>query len=76
MEVQEKNPIGQLLIALDNGVALFVTQKVFGMTVVPILVIFLYLYNKKIALSAIVGVTIFQLWLLWYLTMANGRQTI
>jgi len=64
----EMNPIGRLLLETSDGnVALFMLCKVMGLVAVLGILVVLYNYKKRIAWGCIVGVSIFQLWLLWYL---------
>ena len=64
----ELNPLGKILIEYNGGsVALFMFCKVVGLIVVLGLLIILYHYKKRIAWLSILGVFIFQVWLLWYL---------
>ena len=64
----ELNPLGKILIESDGGsVALFMFCKVVGLVVALGLLVILYHYKKRIAWLSILGVFIFQAWLLWYL---------
>jgi len=72
----ELNPIGKFLIKASNGdVALFMFCKVMGLVVVLGILAILYNYKKRIAWCSIIGVAIFQFWLLWYLNWA-GPSTV
>ena len=49
--------------------------KVAGLVVVLGVLVILYHYRKRLAWAAILGVSVFQFWLLWYLNAA-GPSTI
>ena len=67
MEI-ELNPLGRFLIEISDGdIALFMFYKVIGLVVVLGILTILYNYRRRIAWASILGVCIFQLWLLWYL---------
>jgi len=64
----EINPLGRFLLETSDGnVALFMLCKVMGLVAVLGILAVLYNYKRRIAWGCIVGVSIFQLWLLWYL---------
>ena len=64
----EKNPIGLMLMDLDEGgVALFMGLKRLGTCSVLGILFVLWTYNKKRALAVIAGVSAFQIGLLYYL---------
>ena len=68
----ELNPLGKILIEYNGGsVALFMFCKVVGLVIVLGLLIILYHYKKRIAWLSILGVFIFQIWLLWYLNAVS-----
>ena len=72
----ELNPIGKFLIGVSGGdIALFMFCKVVGLVVVLGILTILYHYRKRLAWAIILGVSIFQFWLLWYLNAA-GPSTI
>ncbi len=72
----ELNPIGKFLITVAGGdIALFMFCKVAGLVVVLGILVILYHYRKRLAWAAILGVSVFQFWLLWYLNAA-GPSTI
>lgn len=67
----ERNPIGRVLLELQGGqVWLFVVVKLAGTAIVCATLIMLYEYHRRIALASAVGVTVFQLTLFVYLTIA------
>ena len=69
----ELNPVGRFLIEFSNGdIALFMFCKIIGLVVVLGFLVILYNYRRRIAWISILGVSIFQLWLLWYLNAAGG----
>lgn len=64
----ELNPIGVLLMNMDNGgVALFMSLKLIGTTVALWLMGVLYCTKRKLAVSVTIGVAIFQLGLAAFL---------
>tara|TARA_R110002051_G_scaffold256769_1_gene315840 strand:+ start:387 stop:896 length:510 start_codon:yes stop_codon:yes gene_type:complete len=68
----ELNPMGKFLINIASGdIALFMCFKVAGLVVVLGLLTVLYSYKKRLAWMSIVGVAIFQFWLLWYLNVGE-----
>ena len=72
----ELNPVGQFLIRVSNGdVALFMFCKVMGLVVVLGILAILYSYKRRIAWYSIIGVAVFQFWLLWYLN-AGDESTL
>ena len=72
----ELNPIGRFLINVTSGdIALFMCCKVIGLVAVLGLLVVLYNHKKRLAWLSIIGVSIFQFWLLWYLN-AGEESTI
>ena len=68
----ELNPMGKFLINISSGdIALFMCLKVIGLVVVLGLLTVLYTYKKRLAWMSIIGVAIFQFWLLWYLNVGE-----
>ena len=68
----ELNPMGKFLINIASGdIALFMCLKVVGLVVVLGLLTVLYNYKKRLAWMSIIGVAIFQFWLLWYLNVGE-----
>jgi hypothetical protein len=67
----EENPLGRWLIELDNGdVALFMTAKMIGTTVVLLLLPALYRYRRRIGMATVGGLASMQASLFCYLTFA------
>ena len=68
----ELNPIGKFLIGVSGGdIALFMFCKVVGLVVVLGALAILYHYRNRLAWAIILGVSVFQFWLLWYLNAAG-----
>ena len=68
MDEVEKNPIGVYLIQLDNGdVSLFIGLKFISTFCVLAVLYGLYYKFPKTMIYAVIGVAIFQVWLLFYL---------
>ena len=68
----ELNPIGKFLIRVAGGdIALFMFCKVVGLVVVLGALAILYHYKRRLAWATILGVSVFQFWLLWYLNAAG-----
>lgn len=64
----EENPIGQWLLAKDNGdVALFMGVKMAGTTLALGVLIFLYHYQRRLAWISVITLTVLQFCLLHYL---------
>ena len=64
----ELNPVGRALIRLDDGsVALFMSVKLIGTSIVLGVLPLIYLIHKRVGFMVLIGVTAFQAWLLWFL---------
>jgi hypothetical protein len=71
LRYQELNPIGRLLMAVDNGnVAIFMGAKVLGTLIVIGTVQMLYLYKRHVALAVASALAVIQLLVAAYLTLA------
>lgn len=71
MSQAELNPVGQLLIAWNNGgVAYLLIAKLAGTIIASSWMVMLYESNPRRGLLIIVPVAAFQLWLLLFLTFA------
>lgn len=67
----EENPIGRLLIEMDGGdVALFMTVKMIGTTLVLLSLPYLRRRDAKLGWVSISCVAAFQTWLFFYLNYA------
>ena len=63
----ERNPIGQYLLAKDNGsVALFMTAKMAGLWIICLVLIYLYKWRPKYALFSAFILSAIQLVLVFY----------
>jgi len=63
----EKNPLGQYLLAKDNGsVALFMTAKMAGLWIICLVLISLYKWRPKYALFSAFILSAIQLMLVFY----------
>jgi len=66
----ELNPLGQLIMEADNeNVALFMGLKTFGTFLVLGFLIIFYRLRRRLAWGVIIGVFLFQVWLLFFLTL-------
>lgn len=78
LKYMEQNPVGRWMMQLDqvkNGsmpdLTLFLSAKSIGTLVVLIVLAVLYHRRRRIGHPVAVGVSSFQVLLLWYLTMAT-----
>lgn len=66
--LHEKNPLGLLLIGADHGsVALFMTVKMMGLWLIFFITLGLYRWKKPYGLSAMLLLSLIQLYLVMYL---------
>jgi len=71
----ELNPLGQLIMEADNeNVALFMGLKTFGTFLVLGFLIIFYRMNRKLSWGVIIGVFLFQVWLLFFLTLYESEN--
>lgn len=67
--LNELNPLGMWLIAVDNGdIALFMAVKMFGTCIAFMLASAFFFYSRRMGLVASVSLAAFQLGLLLFLT--------
>ena len=65
--LHEKNPLGLLLLVADSGsVALFMTAKMIGLWLIFFITIGLYRWRKPYGLSAMLLLSLIQLYLVMY----------
>ena len=69
----ERNPIGIFLIRVHGDLALFMSLKVCGLVVVLGCLVVLYNKKRSWAWPVMVGVFLFQLWLLLYLNRGETK---
>lgn len=66
----ELNPLGQIIMNVDNtNIALFMGLKTFGTFLVLGFLAIFYKMRRRMAWGVISGVFLFQMWLLFFLTM-------
>jgi len=71
----EQNPIGCFLLDVANGnVGLFVRTKLVGTSIVVAILIHLFISFQTLSAPVTRCVTLFQLWLLWYLCFATSTM--
>lgn len=71
----ELNPLGQLIMEADNeNIALFMGLKTFGTFLVLSFLIIFYRVNRKLSWGVIIGVFLFQVWLLFFLTLYESEN--
>ena len=73
----ELNPLGQLIMEADNEkIALFMGLKTFGTFLVLAFLIIFYRIRRKMAWAATIGVFLFQVWLLFFLTLYESGNSL
>ena len=71
----ELNPLGQIIMDVDNkNIALFMGLKTLGTFLVLGFLIIFYNIRRKMAWGAITGVFLFQVWLLFFLTLYEPKN--
>ena len=71
----ELNPLGQVIMYADNkNVALFMGLKTFGTFLVLGFLGVFYKMRRRMAWAVISGVFIFQMWLLFFLTLYEPKN--
>lgn len=64
----ELNPMGNFLIDLDGGsVALFMAAKLLGTSIAVGLLLLIYFWRRTCAIISATVLTLFQLFLFWFL---------
>lgn len=71
----ELNPLGQIIMYADNkNVSLFMGVKTFGTFLVLGFLAIFYGIKRRMAWGVITGVFLFQLWLLFFLTIYDSQN--
>ena len=73
----ELNPLGQIIMYADNkNVSLFMGFKTFGTFLVLGFLAIFYGIKRRMAWGVITGVFLFQLWLLFFLTIYDSQNSL
>jgi hypothetical protein len=71
----ELNPLGQIIMHADSAnIALFMGLKTFGTFLVLGFLTIFYKMKRRMAWGVIVGVFLFQMWLLFFLTLYEPKH--